>query len=312
MKTAAVTMVKNECDIIELFIKINSRVFDFIHVLDHMSDDGTSEIVKRMQDRNYPIKYSLLSDTGFQQSAVITQAVNEIAAQDDFDYIMPLDADEFLSSNLPGYHPNEVIRSCITKAQFGLIPMFNYYPIKNEFQKSYAPLYENFVKRKHEPNLFHKVIVGNEFAKGCRVFEGNHSANNPSLDIKPVFLPLSVQHVPVRSAAQITRKALLGDHALNLKQNKWKGEGFHWTRIAETIRKKDFDLTDDDLSKIARNYMLFNDNLDLEDFAPGAPKIGRPSDTIEFKDLAVINPLKSLDAYIAKLVTLLKENDSKD
>lgn len=45
-KIAAVSMVRNECDIIELFLKINLRHLDFILVIDHNSDDGTTEILE--------------------------------------------------------------------------------------------------------------------------------------------------------------------------------------------------------------------------------------------------------------------------
>ena len=54
-RLAAVTMVKNECDIIELFVRINSRVFDFIHILDHGSNDGTADILARLTAEGYAL-----------------------------------------------------------------------------------------------------------------------------------------------------------------------------------------------------------------------------------------------------------------
>lgn len=41
MKLAAVSVVRNECDIIELFFRINSRVVDRFFVVDHGSTDRT-------------------------------------------------------------------------------------------------------------------------------------------------------------------------------------------------------------------------------------------------------------------------------
>ena len=96
MKIAAVTMVKNESDIIELFIKINSRFFDDIYILDHGSTDQTAKIIKLMKQKGYNLFYTLLDDKIYNQSKITTQAVRQIAKNKMYDYIMPIDADEFI------------------------------------------------------------------------------------------------------------------------------------------------------------------------------------------------------------------------
>ncbi len=54
-KVAAITMIKDECDIIELFVRINSRSVDHIFVIDHDSKDGTQEILLRLKAQGFPL-----------------------------------------------------------------------------------------------------------------------------------------------------------------------------------------------------------------------------------------------------------------
>lgn len=45
-RVAAICMVRNECDIIESFVRHNSAIFDYIYFLNHHSSDTTVEILK--------------------------------------------------------------------------------------------------------------------------------------------------------------------------------------------------------------------------------------------------------------------------
>ena len=95
MKLAAVCMIKNECDVIELFIRINARVVDHFFVIDDGSSDATATILDHLAREGYPITVSHRQTFGYQQAALTNDAVRKIAALD-YDWIMPLDADEFI------------------------------------------------------------------------------------------------------------------------------------------------------------------------------------------------------------------------
>ncbi len=88
MKFAAVAMVKNECDIIELFIKINSRFFDHIYFLDHMSNDNTVKIINLMIAKGYNISYRIIADKAYNQSLETTFEVRRIAKLNLYDFII--------------------------------------------------------------------------------------------------------------------------------------------------------------------------------------------------------------------------------
>jgi len=293
-KFAAIAMVKNECDIVELFIKINSRLFDCIYILDHLSDDSTAEIVKKFQALGYPINYILWPDNTFNQAMAITSVVRQVANMDIFDYIIPLDADEFLASeNLSS--PKELVGSLISKTDIGLIPWKTYCPVSDAFFNLTAPLYENFRMRKVEPQQYYKVILGNEFAKNCSVSEGNHIARSEKFVTNPVILPLILQHVPVRSREQIIRKSILGSYSLALKKNRTQGEGFHWDLMAKQIRDNNYEISQEEIFELALHYATSDNKSSVNEILSDAPRIGTEADSIEFMNLALINPLKSFD-----------------
>lgn len=75
LKIAAISMIRNECDILELFVKINSRIFDAFYILDHHSSDTTPIIIKKLQEKNYPIVYKRLPDVEYDQAKITTEAV---------------------------------------------------------------------------------------------------------------------------------------------------------------------------------------------------------------------------------------------
>ena len=135
-------MVRNECDIIELFIKINSRVFDAIYIVDHMSSDGTKEIISALKMQGFPVEYSQLNCSQFNQAETITNLVRQVAQLNLYDYIVPMDADEFLC-----IESNDISR-WISSKSFGLIPWRTFCPISNEYYAAEAPLYVEIILRK--------------------------------------------------------------------------------------------------------------------------------------------------------------------
>jgi hypothetical protein len=309
MKIAAVSMVKNECDIIELFIKINTRFFDAIYILDHCSTDSTSDIVKLMKKKGFNIFYTLLSDKVYNQATITTNAVRQISRLGIYDFIMPIDADEFIPDNKIEFIKKFLIEK---KSDFeiGYFPWKTYCPISNDYFKTQAPLYNNFKPRKSEPNQFYKIIISNKIATNCEISMGNHDLINESKfnHLKKYVMPSHLIHTPVRSEEQIISKAILGSHSFKLKKDRKPGEGFHWDEITQKIRTMNYSIPNELLSKIASNYAVpqKNCNYDISDanmIESQSTGIGQRKDIIEFLDLAKINIIKNFDNYISQLIT---------
>lgn len=301
-KLAAVTMARDECDIIELFVKINSRVFDAIYIVDHMSRDGTAEIIASLIANGYPVKYSRLNSRQFNQGEVITNLVRQVANLDLYDYIVPLDADEFLV--LPSQKAVEdEISKYTSQNEYALIPWRTYCPISDDYYTVDAPLYELFRMRDQEPEQYFKVLIGNEYAKGCEVSFGSHGAVNHKFVFEPKILPLYLAHVPLRSCSQMLNKAILGSHALRTVPNRQPGMCFHWDLMANYIRAKDFKIHYEDLELISLRYSIpENSPAKTPMLMVGGPRLGLSSDTIEMKDLAKINSLQSFDYFMQTML----------
>ena len=94
-KIAVVTMMKNEADIVESFIRHTSLFADKIYVCDHKSTDRTHEILESLKDEGLPIEISTFERDEYAQSEVTNGLINR-AFEDNFDLVLLLDADEFL------------------------------------------------------------------------------------------------------------------------------------------------------------------------------------------------------------------------
>ena len=92
---AVVSMVRNEADVIESFVRHNLGWADRLYVAVHESSDETLSILQALQGDGLPIVLSEVKGAAQLQSEVVTmlmrQAVAEGAA-----FVVPLDADEFL------------------------------------------------------------------------------------------------------------------------------------------------------------------------------------------------------------------------
>ena len=95
---AVCTMVKNEADIIESFCRHALLYADVLLITDHMSTDGTMEILQSLQSEGLPVylwhSYEAGKHQAFVMSALMKRAVNDYGA----DLVVLADADEFLVS----------------------------------------------------------------------------------------------------------------------------------------------------------------------------------------------------------------------
>lgn len=310
VKIAAVSMVKNECDIIEWFIKLNARFVDHFYIIDHNSNDGTTRILQRLEAGGAPITCSRVETVAFEQSRLTSEKVRSVAATEQFDYIIPLDADEFLSLPESG-DLGAYLQQRISPEQFGTMDWLTFCPVSDDYYDSDNPLYEHFRPRSFEPASFSKVILGNEFAKHCAVAAGNHSAKNKRYKNAGVALDLPLYHVPVRSSQQLIRKAILGDYATRLNGKRKKDVNFHWRVMAGEIRDNDYQLSSQHLMNFALHYGVPADQREPVELDEKGPRIGDSDMSLVLSDEARINNLETFDQFIGQLVTERVANKPK-
>lgn len=96
MKLVAVSVVKNEADIIEAFVRHTTARLDRHLIFDHQSTDGTREILAELVREGLPVElFAGQAATNLQQQR--SNFLTRVAFSEyDADWVFPLDADEIL------------------------------------------------------------------------------------------------------------------------------------------------------------------------------------------------------------------------
>lgn len=290
-RIAAIMMAKNECDIIEHCVRINLRSVDRLFVMDHNSADPTKRILRLLVEEGLPLELvdAPAEDAAYHQGEILTRMINVVAKTDSFDYIMPLDADEFLVHHEARW-PESALH-LLRPDQYGLVPWVTYVPMIDSITGQ-NPLCGCFKPRNREPRPYYKVIIGNEMAKDCSLRMGSHSLVDTPEKNAVIINTMSLQHLPVRSSSQIISKALTGANALRLKKNRRAEEGQHWLDMAHRFEGKTA-LSLHDLQVEALTYACQG----LGESVPGAKVydqdnhmlVGCMSDRLRWPELAVVN-----------------------
>jgi hypothetical protein len=302
MGIGIVMMVRNECDIIELSVRHACNIATTVKIIDHLSDDGSEIILQRLSAELDNLTIERVTEAHFDQSKHITKAVNKLARDaPNIDYIIPLDADEFLPFISPDMALS-FLESNLTIDNVGTMPWITFCPIKQTEQLSKQSLIDGFRARTFEPDIYPKVIIGRNLALKAKVGAGNHNVAIKGHTIKLVSLGISLQHLPIRNEKQIVRKALLGEFSLALKPKRKKSEGFHWNEMSLKIRQNHYHIPEAELLSMARLYAV-------KQVDQAMPEIDYEktliiSDNIEtvYKDLQNICLITTMDNFISNLV----------
>ena len=96
VKTAVISMVKNEIDIIDAWISHAVELFDFVFIADHLSSDGTREYLRRRAQTNSSIKVLSYDYPEFDKADVLNKLREIIINTTNAEWLLVLDPDEFL------------------------------------------------------------------------------------------------------------------------------------------------------------------------------------------------------------------------
>ena len=99
MKIVSFTMVNNESEIIESFIRYNYNFLDEMYIIDNGCTDNTIKILQNLISEGYKIVIYDESLEAYDQFKLDNKYLNKIIEESNPDIIIPLDADEFIISN---------------------------------------------------------------------------------------------------------------------------------------------------------------------------------------------------------------------
>lgn len=209
----AVATVRDEVDIVEASIRhLLDQGVDGVLVSDHLSTDGTRELLTDIARSDPRIRVAIDDEPGHFQKEKITRLARA-AWRAGAEWIVPFDADEFWFAE--GCRLAEFLRT--TRAAVVTAEMHDVVPV--------ADSGEDFHDREYlvDEQPSGDVKVAFRAHPLARVGPGNHGVSRVGLQAPG----LRIAHIPYRGATQLERKFQTGSAALD-RSGAAEWEGWHW------------------------------------------------------------------------------------
>jgi hypothetical protein len=169
MRVYCSAVVRNEADLIEAFVRHNLTVVDGIVVADHLSQDGTFEILQALVAEGLPLFVARETSPIFNDFALCNRLVRHIFATSDADWVFPLDADEFLKT--PARDTLEAMLAAGAAAPVVTIEWHTYVP--TVFASDVVTTLRAARRLKSERYGLAKIAVSRQFAQATDLAIGN-------------------------------------------------------------------------------------------------------------------------------------------
>ena len=211
-----VTMVRNEADIIESFVRYHAGLADRMIIIDNESSDRTPEILSSLRSEGLPIELAYEATAAYKQSDIVTH-YTRAAFERGASAVLPLDADEFFHPP-PGTPSRESLRDlicrliCDTVVEIEWVTMI---PTELDRNDEPNPLKRITTRRAVQFNKDAKVLIPRAVfveRPDLIVSQGSHRVlvkNGVSMSSRKVTEAVLI-HFPIRGAEHATRKFLVG------------------------------------------------------------------------------------------------------
>jgi len=209
----SLSMVKNEQDIIEPFIRHNARFVDCMVILDNASVDETRRIAMLCARELGTIIVTDNDEFAYAQGERMTRLLHVCQSAFFADFILLLDADEFIGA--PDRDALERALARIPPGQTGLLPWQNAVLTPEEAEAAIpdAPRCMRHY-RTAETHIFHKAVLRLDGAHrpDLMIWQGNHGIVTTAGALVPsvVLDEVKLLHFPIRSRQQAAIKTVVG------------------------------------------------------------------------------------------------------
>jgi len=258
MRLVGVSMVRNEADIIEAFVRHNAAVLDALVVVDHGSVDGTREILFALGDEGLPLAIEQDHELAQRQPEILTRAARAAFAQG-ADVVFPLDADEFLK--IPDRALLEQVLENLPAGLNGALHWQTYVPddAQSPPGQSLSAARRRLAVERHG---LHKLVLTRAFASDAdtALGPGSHTIISRCGELHaPSHLArlradvVALAHLPVRSARQLELKVTIGWLAHRAASRSDIDLAFHWRELYDAFRRTG-PPSPSELCAIAANY----------------------------------------------------------
>jgi Glycosyl transferase family 2 len=251
MRLVMTVIARDEADILDahLAFHLNAGV-DFVLATDHRSTDGTTEILERYRRDGY-LRVTREEDVEYREVEWRTRMARLAASEFGADWVINSDADEFWWPR--GADLKEVLDAL--PQRYGLV---------RGFWRPFLPVVDDdaFFAERMTVRLSPEAAIhdpSSQFRPNAKVVHradprvtvgrGNHSVEDVSLQPLRGWYPVEVLHFPLRSLAQVERKASIYRASPD-------------TRLHDAHRKIHGALQEGSLADQYRNLVLSGDALE--------------------------------------------------
>lgn len=235
MNIILISMVKNEVDIIESFIRYHAEFVDQFLIVDNGSSDGTLEILQQLQNEGINLEIIIKDHSEYKQTEVMTQLMYQAVSQYQADIVIPLDADEFLTTDISN-DMRQGLEALATYCNYFKMMWQTYLPLELKY-KNDKFIFDRFEYRASDRmERLGKIILSRKLIekKHPVLSMGNHGVDYESGELTPdaIFVSdIKIKHFPIRSVNQMKSKVLVGWINSESKKNKREDESSHWGNL---------------------------------------------------------------------------------
>ncbi len=288
MKIAAISIARDEGDIIEAWARHNLHFFDKIFIVDDNSGDNTREILQALIAEGLPLELVPQPPArSFYQGKGMTRLMAHAFSQQEWDFVFPLDADECLM-----VESREVLYQDLAELgphKVAGLSNIDYMITSEDDFSDPNPLTRMQYTAPFTGEVF-KVALPREVACGSDVLiaDGSHSVTQNGIKIPDCLLKNTVlAHFPARSREQLVAKCLCA--YIRWKSRHDYNEKFaQWPIMASDFLRREQSLVVDDFQSFYASYHA----------AAASELVKRPFQecrgTMKYLDLAGFYPYRSI------------------
>jgi hypothetical protein len=287
-------------------------------IINHRSSDSSAHILQSLKKEGLPIELTEETSLELQQGPFLTRIMKKAVKDYDADWVIPLDADEFLAVNGEG-RIHKVIEK-LPSDKVVKVPWRTYVPLSSDNYQEPNILKRIQHFRIRENQNLRKIIIPRSQAmnKYGLIAAGNHGFVRETFRKQKEFPyvhtdQLVLAHFPVRSSQQIMVKAFVGWLACLAKPNRLPTENYHLKELYDRF-KNGREISPDELTSMALGYATASgaDALTRKDLVhkPLMPETGDL--TLRYTDSYTANPLPVLAQMaeeFAEALAAVRRND---
>jgi glycosyltransferase involved in cell wall biosynthesis len=232
-RLACVTMVASECDIIESFARHTLDFVDHLHIQFHNSYDSSRQIVENLISEGLSISCEISTDPVFRRGLMGDSLLRRVACDSKFDFLLPLDADEFIAAEDRMVLETEL--GAIPRIGALLVNWLSYVPTDQDDQTDPNPI----TRIRHRVRSLHrlrKVFFAARMLSNDDIYlsDGNHELLSRTGQEIPHFQSQRVllAHFPVRCSQQLASKVVIGTAARLLSPDLTANQSQHWRALS--------------------------------------------------------------------------------